>query len=380
MTSIGREPFGSHDGKGVDLYTLTSDDGVTVKVSTYGGIIISWTAPDRAGRQADVTLGFSDLASYTSPSYLASGLYFGAIIGRYGNRIGGAKFSLEGHQYPLAANDGPNSLHGGVKGFDKRVWDGADEAMDDAASLTLEYVSADGEEGFPGKLSAKVVYTLRGSVLEVDYSATTDKTTIVNLTNHTYFNLAGEGNGDILGTDVQINASRFTPVDENLIATGELRDVAGTPFDFRHATAICARVDEADEQLEYGHGYDHNWVIDRGSEKGLVPAASAYEPISGRLLEVSTTEPGVQLYVGSYLDGRLVGKSGKAYGRRSGFCLETQHYPDSPNKPGFPSTTLKPGETYRSTTVFKFSVSCRRTVSPSSATARERVVTGSAGA
>jgi aldose 1-epimerase len=357
MTSISREPFGTLDGKAVHLYTLKSDDGAVVKISTYGGIITAWTAPDRAGRQADITLGFGDLASYTSEEYLAAGPYFGAIIGRYGNRIGGGRFTLEGVEYRLTANNGPNNLHGGLRGFDKRVWAGADRAEGDKAILALEYTSADGEEGFPGRLAVRVVYTLQqDNALKVDYSARADKTTIVNMTHHAYFNLAGEGNGDILGTEVEINASKFTPVDENLIPTGELKDVVGTPFDFRRATAIGARVDQPDEQLECGHGYDHNWAIDRGSDTGQVHAASAYEPVSGRLLEVLTTEPGVQLYVGNHLNGVLVGKSGKPYTHRGGFCLETQHYPDSPNKPGFPSVTLKPGETYRSTTVFRFSV------------------------
>jgi aldose 1-epimerase len=357
MTSTTKDPFGTFDGKDVDLYTLTSDDGAKVRISTYGGIVTSWTAPDRAGKQADITLGFNDLASYTSAAYLKAGLYFGALIGRYGNRIGAARFNLEGREYPLAANDGSNNLHGGVKGFDKRVWDGAEEAVADEAALTLEYVSADGEEGFPGRLATKVVYTLqRGDVLKVEYSATTTKTTIVNMTHHAYFNLAGEGSGDILGTKLQINAGRFTPVDANLIPTGELRDVAGTPFDFRKPTAIGARVNHADEQLRFGAGYDHNWVLDRGSDEGLVHAATAHEPGSGRVLEVWTTEPGIQLYTGNFLDGSLVGKSGKPYTHRSGFCLETQHYPDSPNKPGFPSVTLEPGQTYKTTTVFKFSV------------------------
>lgn len=357
MTSSGREDLGHYDGKLVELYSLHVDDGTTVKISTLGGTITSWTAPDRNGKQADVVLGFNDLAGYTSDRFLASGPYFGALIGRYGNRIGGAKFSLEGHEYLLAANNGPNNLHGGMKGFDKRVWEAQDEARDDAAILNLEYVSADGEEGFPGELSTRVVYTLQpGGTLTIDYSATTSETTIVNLTNHSYFNLAGEGSGDILGTQVQLNAGKFTPVDANLIPTGELRDVAGTPFDFRKPVAIGARVNDVDQQLEFGGGYDHNWVIDRGSEPGLVLAASAYEPVSGRLLEVSTTEPGIQLYVGNFLDGSLIGKSGKPYTRRGGFCLETQHYPDSPNKPGFPSVTLRKGQTYRTTTVFKFSV------------------------
>ena len=357
MTTISRAPFGTFEGRAVDLYTLKSDDGAEVAITTYGGIITSWTAPDRAGKQEDIVLGFSDLAGYTNPGYLKAGPYFGALIGRYGNRIGKARFSLEGVEYKLAANDGPNNLHGGLRGFDKRVWDGADEAAGDHAVLTLEYVSAAGEEGFPGKLSTTVVYTLQpGGVLKLDYSATTDKTTIVNMTQHTYFNLGGEGSGDILDTEIEINAGRFTPVDSNLITTGELREVAGTPFDFRQATAIGARVDRADQQLECGGGYDHNWVIDRGSDEGLVLAARAHDPVTGRVLEVFTTEPGVQLYSGNHLDGSIVGKGGKPYGRRSGFCLETQHYPDSPNKPGFPSVTLDRGDTYKTTTVFKFSV------------------------
>jgi aldose 1-epimerase len=357
LTTITKAPFGTFEGRSIDLYTLTSDDGAMVKVTTYGGILTAWTAPDRAGKQVDITLGFNDLASYTSDAYLTTGPLFGAIVGRCVNRIGGARFSLDGVEYRLAANDGPNNMHGGVRGFDKRIWDAKAAVVGKDAVLDLTYSSADGEEGFPGKLSTTVAYTLSpGNVLKVDYSARTDKTTVVNMTQHAYWNLAGEGSGDILGTEVEINASRFTPVDENLITTGELRDVAGTPFDFRHATAIGARVDQADRQLEYGHGYDHNWVIDRGSDKGLALAARAYEPVSGRLLEVYTTEPGVQLFVGNNLDGSIAGKSGRTYGRRSGFCLETQHYPDSPNKPGFPSVTLRPGETYHTTTVFKLSV------------------------
>jgi aldose 1-epimerase len=357
MASIVKEPFGRHDGKDVDLYTLTSDDGAKVKISTYGGIVTSWTAPDREGKHADIVLGFNDLAGYTSPEYLATGPYFGAVIGRFGNRIGWAGFRLDGVEHGLDANEGGNTVHGGQKGFDKRVWDGTGEAVGDRARLALEYVSADGEERFPGELSARVVYTLRsGGVLEVEYSATTDRPTVVNLTQHTYFNLKGEGSGDILATELELNAGRFTPIDENLITTGELRDVAGTPFDFRRPTAIGARVDQADEQLAYGHGYDHNFVIDRGSEPGLVLAARAYDPGRGRVLEVHTTEPGVQFYSGNHLDGTFTGKSGKPYGCRVGFCLETQHFPDSPNKPEFPSVVLRPGETYRTTTVFKLSV------------------------
>ena len=357
MTTISRTPFGTFENRDVDLYTLTGDDGASVKITTYGGIITAWTAPDRAGKLADITLGFGDLASYTSDRYLASGPFLGAVIGRYGNRIGGARFSLEGVEYRLGANDGPNNLHGGPRGFDKRVWDVASARAGESARLELTYVSADGEEGFPGKLSTRVVYTLSpGNVLEIDYSATTDRATVVNLTQHTYFNLAGEGSGDILGTELQLNASRMTPVDEHLIPTGELADVTGTPFDFRGAKAIGARVNEADRQLEYAGGYDHNLVIDRDSDVGLVLAARAYDPVSGRRLEVHTTEPGIQFYCGNFLDGSFVGKSGRPYGRRSGFCLETQHFPDSPNKPGFPSVSLEPGETYRTTTVFKVSV------------------------
>jgi len=291
MTSIGKEPFGSHEGKTVDLYTLTSTDGATVKISSYGGIITSWTVPDRSGKQTDIVLGFKNLASYTSPSYLATCPYFGALIGRYGNRIGGARFSLNGIEYQLAPNDGPNNLHGGPKGFDKRVWDGADEAVGDDAALTLEYVSAAGEEGSRQAFDDRRLHVQSGGVLRIDYSATTDRTTIANLTQHTYFNLAGEGNGDILGTELEINASRFTPVDANLIATGELRSVEGTPFDFRRATAIGARVNQKDQQLGYGEGYDHNFVIDRGSEMGLVLAARAYEPSAGVCSKSSRPSP-----------------------------------------------------------------------------------------
>jgi aldose 1-epimerase len=357
MTTIARKPFGSVDGKTVDLYTLTDDDGSAVRIATYGGIITSWIAPDRAGKLVDIVLGFDGLEGYANETYLRSGPYFGALIGRYCNRIGGARFSIEGVEYQLAANDGTNNLHGGPGGFDKKVWQAAASTSGRDSVLDLSYVSADGEAGFPGRLSARVVYTFSpGNVLRIDYAATTDRPTIVNMTNHTYFNLAGEGSGDVLGTEVQIAAGRFTPVDANLIPTGELRDVTGTPFDFRTATAIGARVNKADEQLELGDGYDHNWVVDRGSEKGLVPAATAYEPRSGRLLEVLTTESGIQLYTGNHLDGTFVGKAGKPYTRRSAFCLETEHYPDSPNKPGFPSVTLEPGETYSTTTVFRLSV------------------------
>ena len=356
MTSISRSPFGTLAGKAVELFTLTADDGNTVKIMTYGGILTSWTAPDRTGRPADITLGFDSLESYTSAAYMAARPYFGALIGRFGNRIGGAAFSIDGVEYKLAANNGPNNLHSGPMGFDTRVWDGEIEAVGDDAALALRYVSADGEEGFPGKLEVKVLITLQaGNVLTLDYSATTDKPTVVNLTQHSYFNLAGEGNGDVLGTHLQINAKRFTPVDGNSIPTGELRDVAGTPFDFRKRTSLGSLIGRADEQLTIGQGYDHNWVLDRGSDAGLFLAASAYEPVSGRLLEVLTTEPGIQFYSGNFLSGVLTGKSGRPYTHRGGFCLETQHFPDSPNKPAFPSVVLEPGRTCSTTTVYRLS-------------------------
>jgi len=333
-----------------EIYTLTNSHGMQAAISTYGGIVVSLTAPDRAGKFEDVVLGFSDLASYEKP-----GPYFGAIIGRYGNRIGGAQFSLNGTTYKLAANNGPNSLHGGLVGFDKHIWNAKESRSAKANSLELTYLSKDGEEGFPGNLAAKVIYTLtNANELKIEYSATTDKPTIVNLTNHSYFNLAGQGNGDILGHQLMLNASRFTPVDADLIPTGVLRSVSGTPFDFTKSTAIGARINQADAQIKLGNGYDHNWVINRRGN-GLVKAAEVYEPKSGRVLEVLTTEPGVQFYTANFLDGTLKGKEGKSYPRRSAFCLETQHYPDTPNKPAFPTAVLKPGETYKSTTVYKFS-------------------------
>ena len=356
MTTITGAPFGTVAGRAVDLYTLAGDDGATVKISTYGGIVTSWIAPDRTSRQADIVLGFNDLAGYTSEKYLKSGPYFGAIIGRYANRIAAARFNLDGVEHKLAVNSGANSLHGGRRGFDKQVWQGRPSVAGVDAALELTYVSADGEEGFPGQLSARVVYTLSpGNVLRLEYSATTDKTTVVNFTNHSYFNLAGEGSGDVLGTEVQIAAGRFTPVDANLIPTGELRDVTGTPFDFLTATAIGARVNKADEQLELGDGYDHNWVVNKPLGKyGLI--ARVTEPTTGRAMEVWSTEPGVQFYTGNFLDSSITGKGGQVYQLRNGFCFEPQHYPDSPNHSQFPSAELKPGQTYQNTIIYKFSV------------------------
>ena len=344
------QPFGkTTDGVAIERYTLKNAKGVEVDVITWGGIVTRIMAPDRNGKPADIALGFERLEPY-----LEQHPYFGAIVGRYGNRIGNAQFTLGGKTYTLAKNNGPNSLHGGVRGFDKRVWKARGTSGANGPGVELTYVSADGEEGFPGTLTTKVTYTLTAdNGLRIDYEATTDKDTVVNLTNHSYFNLAGVGSGDILGHELQIVADRFTPVDATLIPTGELRPVAGTPFDFRKPTRIGARIAAEDEQIRFGQGYDHNFVLN-GPAGTLRLVARVTEPSSGRVLEVETTEPGVQFYTGNFLDGSLKGK-GTVYNLRTGFCLETQHFPDSPNKPQFPSTVLKPGETYRTTTVYRFS-------------------------
>jgi aldose 1-epimerase len=353
---IEKGPFGTVDGNAVDLYTLTNDKGVEMKVTTYGATVTSLKVPDKAGALADIVLGFNDVSGYVNPAFLKANPYFGAAIGRYGNRIGNAKFMLEGKEYSLAKNNGPNNLHGGVKGFDKRIWTAKEVKGKTSVGLEFTYVSKDSEEGFPGTLTAKITYTLTDSnEFKIDYNATTDKPTICNLTHHSYFNLAGEGTGDILGHEVMIKASKFTPVDSTLITTGELKPVAGTPFDFLKSTAIGARINDTNEQLKFGKGYDHNWVIDKTKgSSSLILAATVVEPKSGRCMDVLTTEPGIQMYSGNFLDGSLTGKSGKAYQHRFGFCLETQHYPDSPNKPAFPTTELKPGQTYKTSTVYKF--------------------------
>ncbi|HEV2351411.1 MAG TPA: aldose epimerase family protein [Terriglobia bacterium] len=337
------------EGQVGDLYTLTNVNGMQVGITNYGGRVVSILVPDRHGKMADVVIGFDHL-----DGYLGTNPYFGALIGRYGNRIAKARFKLDGVEYKLAANNGPNSLHGGNKGFDKVFWT-VRESSKNPPALDLTYVSKDGEEGYPGTLTVRVVYTLEpNNALRIDYHATTDKDTVLNLTNHSYFNLAGEGNGDILKQVMMINADRFTPVDANLIPTGELARVEGTPLDFRKPTPIGARINNDNQQLKLAGGYDHNFVLNRtGSGPSL--AARALDPESGRELEVLTTQPGIQFYTGNFLDGTIQGKGGKAITRRSAFCLETQHFPDSPNHPKFPTSELKPGQTYHYVTVYKFS-------------------------
>jgi aldose 1-epimerase len=335
-------------GETAFIYTLTNAAGMEVEITNYGGIILSVKAADKAGKFADVVQGLSSLADYQRRTP-----YLGAIIGRYGNRIAKGRFTLNGVEYTLALNNGPNSLHGGIKGFDQAVW-ATREIPGDKPALEMTYLSKDGEEGYPGNLSACVRYTLEVDAIRIDYSATTDKDTVYNPTNHSYFNLAGEGSGDILGHELQLFADRFTPVDSGLIPTGELRPVEGTPFDFRTPRVIGERISQQEEQLQLGNGYDHNFVVN--GEMGILrPAARARDPKSGRVLEVLTTEPGIQFYAGNFLDGSFIGKSGKPIAFRNGFCLETQHYPDSPNQPAFPTTTVKPGETFKSTTVYRFS-------------------------
>lgn len=348
---VEKKPFGEVEKKQVELYTLTNDKGVVMAVTTYGGIMVSLLVPDKAGKMGDIVLGYNDVAGYVK-----NNPYFGSTVGRYGNRIGKAKFSLDGKEYTLAANNGENSLHGGVKGFDKVVWDAKEVKADNAVGVELKYLSKDMEEGFPGNLSVTVTYWLTNdNEFKLDYLATTDKATVVNLTHHSYFNLAGEGSGDILGHELMMNADKYTPVDVGLIPTGELPAVEGTPMDFKKPTAVGARIDADFEQLKFGKGYDHNWVLNQKKPGEMTLAATVYEPKSGRFMEVMTTEPGLQFYTGNFLDGSIIGKSGKAYAFRNALCLETQHFPDSPNKPDFPSVVLQPGETYKTTTIYKFS-------------------------
>jgi aldose 1-epimerase len=357
--STSVEPFGrTPDGTDVERWTLTNGDA-TMRVLTFGGVIQTFEVPDAAGEVENVVLGYPDLEGY----YTEGDPYFGALIGRYGNRIAEGRFTLDGQTYQLPLNDGPNTLHGGPGGFSERVWTATDVSDGEVAALQLELVSDDGDQGFPGTLTTTVTYTLDAeSRLTVHYEATTDAPTVVNLTQHTYWNLAGEGSGDVYDHELQLNASGFTPVGETLIPTGEIAPVEGTPFDFREPTAIGARIRVADQQLLYGQGYDHNWVLDReddgaregsDSEDALEEAAVLHDPDSGRTLTISTTEPGIQFYSGNFLNGTLVGTGGGVYRQGDGLALETQHFPDSPNQPDFPSTVLRPGEVYDSTTVFE---------------------------
>lgn len=349
---ITKGPFGkTADGAPVDIYSLTNSNGVEARITNYGGIVVSLKVPDRDGKLDDVVLGYD-----TVDEYIEASPYFGSLIGRYGNRIAKGRFTLDGKQYTLAQNNDENHLHGGLKGFDKVVWKARAMIADRGPGLSLSYMSADGEEGYPGNLSVKVIYILTDdNDLRIHYSATTDKPTPVNLSHHSYFNLAGQGNGDILSHKLILKADRFLPVDEGLIPTGELRPVADTPFDFNKPTAISARIEQKDRQLEFGGGYDHCWVLNESD--GQMPlAARVFEPTSGRVMEVFTTEPGIQFYCGNFLDGSNVGKGGKVYEHRYGFCLETQHFPDSPNRPDFPSVILKPGEQYETATTYRFSV------------------------
>jgi aldose 1-epimerase len=350
MQRIWKELFGTlTDGRLVDIYTLTNANRLEARITPYGGVVVSLRIPDRRGDLGDVVLGYDQL-----DGYLKKGAYLGALIGRYGNRIRGGTFSLDGREYKLARNNGDNHLHGGLVGFDKVLWNGAGQATDGGVSLELTYTSKDGEEGYPGNLSVTVHYTLTSNdELKIGYSAVTDKPTIVNLTNHSFFNLAGGGSN--LSHVMMINADRFTPVEKGLIPTGELSSVKGSVMGFTTPTPIGARIDEAEEQLTLAGGYDHNYVLNKDdSEVSL--AASVYEPGTGRVMDVYTTEPGMQFYSGNFIDGSITGKGGQVYQRRSAFCLETQHYPDSPNKPGFPSTVLRPGQQYSSTTIYRFSV------------------------
>ena len=349
--TVASEPFGkAPDGTPVEIYTLRNKAGVEARICTYGGIVVSLKVPDRTGAMGDVVLGYDSL-----DGYLKSSPYFGCLVGRYGNRIARGQFTLDGKSYTLATNNYPNHLHGGVVGFDKRVWRAVPGQGRDGQQLVLQYTSPDGEEGFPGTLTVKATYTLTDdNGLRLDYEAVTDKPTVLNLTQHSYFNLAGKG--DILGHEVMINADRFTPVDATLIPTGELKPVDGTPFDFRKPTAIGARIQQDDEQLKFGGGYDHNWVIN-ASRDPLALQARVYEPTTGRVLEVLSTEPGLQFYCGNFLDGTITGKGGWVYQHRNGFCMEPQHYPDSPNKREFPSAVLRPGQTFRSTILYRFSAS-----------------------
>jgi aldose 1-epimerase len=355
--TITKQSFGTApDGRAVELYTLRNSHGMEAKIMTYGGTVTSLKVPDKDGGFTDVVLGFDSLDGYVNDAYKKAGPYFGALIGRYGNRIANAKFSLDGKEYTLAANNGANSLHGGVAGYDKVVWVvEAAEVGEDGPELKLIYISKDGEEGYPGNLTILATYSItEDNTLKVKFKAKSDRDTVCNLTHHSYFNLAGKG--DILGHVVTINSDRFTPVDAGLIPTGELRPVKGTPFDFTTPHTVGERIGNTnDEQIARGNGYDHNWVLNKMKPNELSLAARVTEPASGRVMEVWSTEPATQFYTGNFLDGSLTGKGGWVYQFRNGFCFEPQHYPDSPNHPDFPTTELKAGEIYKNTIIYKFS-------------------------
>ena len=355
QAKVTKENFGkTSEGQNVDIYTLTNRRGAEVKITNYGGIITSLKVPDRQGKRDDIVLGFDNL-----DAYLKGSPYFGAIIGRYANRIAKGRFTLNGHQYTLAVNNGENHLHGGIKGFDKVVWTARPLKVPNGAALRLTYLSKDAEEGYPGNLSVRVIYTLTNvNELKIEYWATTDKDTVINLTSHSYFNLAGQGIGDILNHQLLINARRFTATDAGSIPTGELKSVKGTPFDFTSAFRIGERINDDDQQLKFAKGYDHNFVLN-GRMGTLRQTAVVYEPTSGRSMEIWTTEPGIQFYTGNFLDGTLTGKDGKVYQQRYGFCLETQHFPDSPNHPSFPTAVLRRGQQYHTITIHRFKASSR---------------------
>jgi aldose 1-epimerase len=338
------------DGKEVNLYHLSNSKGMEMTVTNYGGRVVKLVVPNKDGQPEDVVLGFDSVQEYRE----SSEAYFGAAIGRYGNRIADGQFTLDGEEYQLAQNNGPNSLHGGPGGFHNVVWEVLEA---DDRQLVLQYTSPDGEEGFPGTLEVKMTYALtEGNEFKIDYEATTDRKTVVNLTHHSFFNLNGAGKADVMDHMLQLNASAFTPVDSVLIPYGEIRPVAGTPFDFTQATAIGERIDQDNEQLRFGGGYDHNFVLDKEEPGALTLAATVAAPQTGIKMEVFTTEPGIQFYSGNFLDGSIRGKGGLAYKKRSAFCLETQHFPDSPNQVNFPSTVLTPKETYTHSCVYKFSL------------------------
>jgi aldose 1-epimerase len=348
------EVFGRVGERDVEIFTLTNRHGIEARIMTYGATIVSLKTPDRYGQLKNIVLGFDNL-----DGYLAGVPYYGATVGRYANRIAKGQFTLDGNSYQLPLNDGANSLHGGMLGFDKRIWKAMKSGVQDPRTLRLTYISAAGEEGYPGQLTAVVTYRLtEDDTLEINYEATTTAPTPVNLANHSYFNLTGDPTQNILGHHLQINAAAFTPVDATLIPTGEQRPVAGTPFDFSHATSVGSRIDDIDEQLKLGHGYDHNWVLQPtdGGKGALRLAATLMDPVSGRVLEVRTTQPGLQFYSGNFMNGKP-SKQGTVYAFRSGLCLETQHFPDSPNHPAFPNTILRPGERYSEKTVLQFHAS-----------------------